>query len=323
MGCEFPRQSTRLDGSHKRGRSGTGRLGLAAGVLWLGCTPAPAGSPAPKPVGPLSLPEARAYVLSLVNRDRAGVGLGPVREDSVAAEAAQRHVEDMTRTGFTAHWGSDGSVPEQRYSEAGGIHFVHENAACFFDGRTRSVDPDATFEAAELEKIESAFINETPPNDGHRKNILNATHTALGVGLAKPAGVPQPCMAQEFVDAYGDYEPLPATARVGDIVRVAGEVQPPASFGGVGVARIPDAVPRTAADLNQTSTYPIPEPQTLYFPKGYETPKPVEVDGNRFSIDVPLSVQGQPGLYEVSVWARFPETGASMVAVSLRTIRVR
>jgi uncharacterized protein YkwD len=321
---EISRESTRPAAAHKQAR----RLGLLAplcglATLLAGCTQNPASAPVERPVGPMSLPEARTYVLSLVNRDRAAEGLEPVGHDPVAEQAAQRHVEDMTRVGFTAHWGSDGSVPEQRYTEAGGTHFVQENAACFFDGQARELDADATFEAAELEKIESAFINETPPNDGHRRNILKASHTAFGVGLAKPEGVPQPCMAQEFVDAYGEYEPLPATARVGEVVLVAGEVHAPASFGGVGIARIAPAEPLDARHLNETSTYPIPEPRTLYFPKGYETPKPVEVDGNRFSIEVPLSEGGQPGRYEVSVWARLPDTGDSMVAISLRTVLLK
>jgi hypothetical protein len=269
------------------------------------------------------LDDARAFVRSLVNRDRAVEGLAPVEPDAVADAAAQRHVEDMTRVGFTAHWGSDGSVPEQRYSEAGGVHFVQENAACFFDGVARELDPHAVFEATDLEKIESAFINETPPHDGHRKNILKASHTGLGVGLAQPKGVPQPCMAQEFVDDYGEYEPLPETARKGQVLRVAGQVHAPAEFGGVGVVRLDPAAPLGAEHLNATSTYPIPEPRTLYFPKGFVTPKPVHVDGNRFWIDVPLAEPGGPGRYQISVWARLPGTGEAMVAISLRTVVVR
>src|SRR5690606_20037190 len=78
--------------------------------------------PLDRPSGPLSQEQAERYVVQLVNRHRAAHDLKPVERDDVAAKAAQRHAADMTRVGFTAHWGSDGSVPEQRYSEAGGRH---------------------------------------------------------------------------------------------------------------------------------------------------------------------------------------------------------
>lgn len=273
-----------------------------------------------RPSGPVDLGEARAYVLSLVNRDRAEAGLGPVVRDEIAERAGQRHVEDMVKSGFTAHWGSDGSVPEQRYTEAGGEHFVQENAACFFDGEARELDPSPTLDPAALEQIESAFIHEQPPNDGHRKNILKKWHTKLGVGLAKPVGIDQPCMAQEFVDEYGEYEGLPQKAKVGQRIGVAGTVSKPAEFGGVGLAKIDLAKPLAPSHLNTTSTYPVPDPYVLYFPEGFKTPKPVKLVGNRFSIDVSLD-QG-PGRYEVSVWGRYPGNDA-FVMISLRTIHVQ
>jgi len=275
----------------------------------------------PRPGGPVGLEEARRYVLSLVNRDRAEEGLEPVERDETAERAGQRHVEDMVRVGFTAHWGSDGSVPEQRYTEAGGVHFVQENAACFFDGEPRELDPNPLFDPAALEQIESAFIHEQPPNDGHRKNILKKWHNFLGVGLAKPVGVDQPCMAQEFVDQYGDYDGLPREAKLGQTLTVAGSVSKPAEFGGVGLARVPPAKPLDAKHLNSTSTYPVPEPYVVYFPEGFKTPKPVKISGDRFSIDVAPN-QGGPGRYQVSVWGRYPGNDA-FVMVSLRTVDVR
>ncbi len=284
-----------------------------------GCGRAPA--ELPKATGPMQLDDARAYVLALVNRDRADAGLDPVERDEVAERAGQRHAEDMSHRGFTAHWGSDGSVPEQRYSEAGGDQMVQENAACFFDGTERELDPNPVFLPEELEKIELAFIDEVPPNDGHKRNILKAAHTHLGVGLAKPKGIPQLCMAQEFVDRYGDYDSLPEKARPGDTITVAGEVHEPLQFGGVGIVRLDLPKPIAATQLNQTSTYPIPQPDVVYFPKGFETPKEVEFDGHRFRIDLPLDKGA--GLYEISVWAKFPDSGDSLLSSSIRTILVK
>src|SRR5262249_13142761 len=141
-----------------------------------------------------------------------------------------------------------------------------------------------------------------------RRNILTAWHNRVGIGIAKPAGVPLICVAQEFVDHYGDYAALPASAGVGKSVRVSGEVVAPAIFGGIGVARIDPPPARDGAELNQTHSYPIPNPYVTYFPKGFVSPIPVKVEGKSFSIDVPLDDEKRAGIYEVSVWATVPET---------------
>jgi len=270
----------------------------------------------------MPLAEARKYFIRLVNRDREREGLEPVVLDTTAQKAAQEHADDMARHGFTAHYGTDGSVPEMRYSGAGGTDIAFENAACFFDNTERNLDKGALFLAAELERIESAFVNEKPPHDGHRKNILNPWHNRVGIGLAQPVGISVPCAAQEFVDHYGKYEPLPASAKVGTKIRVAGDITAPATFGAVAVARIDQPALREAANLNGTGSYQLPAPYATYLPKGFVTPVEVRVEGNRFSVDVPLDDRGRPGVYEVSVWGRVPESN-DLVTLSLRTVAVK
>lgn len=277
--------------------------------------------PVPRPNRLLSMTEAQKYVLALVNRDREGEGLEPLAWDPVAAKAGQRHAEDMAKHGFTAHWGTDGSVPEQRHTEAGGTAMVQENAACFFDGNERELEKHPKFDPVALEKIQAAFFNEKPPNDGHRRALLTAWHTHIGIGLAQPLGVSVPCMAQELTDQYGSYSALPSKAKVGQKVRVSGRVHAPASIRGVGVARIDLPKPRTPKELNATSSYPVPAPFATYFPRGFVTPIPLEVTGDRFSIEVPLDDRKRPGLYEVSVWGEVPET-KDLVMLSLRTVWV-
>lgn len=273
-----------------------------------------------RPSGPLSLDEARDYVLALVNRDRRDHGLKEVDRDKVAERAGQEHADDMARFGYTAHWGTDGSVPEERYTLAGGEDFVQENAACFGDSQKRELVSNPTFMAEHLEKIEAAFMAERPPADGHRRNILKETHTHLGIGLAQPGGIPEPCLAEEFVDERGDYGSLPKSARPGSSLKIEGEVKEPIEFGGVGLSRIEPRRKRSAVELNGTSTYPIPEPYILYFPKGFKTPKEVKLEGREFSIEVPLN--GGRGRYGVSIWGKYPGSGNQLVMVSLRTIDV-
>ena len=282
--------------------------------------PPRAALPVVPPKSPMNLEQARHYVLALVNRDRAEHGLSQLVMDDSASRAGQRHAEDMAHAGYTAHWGTDGSVPEQRYSEAGGTDFVQENAGCLADAKVRKLDGVPRFDAASLERVERAFMDEQPPHDGHRKNILKASHTGFGVGVAKPSGVDLACLSQEFVDDYGDYDALPKTARPGSTLHIEGDVKGPITFGGVGIARIDLEQPLTATYLNTTYTYAIPAPPDLYFPKGFVTKKEVALSGKHFRIDVPLGKSGQAGRYEVSVWGKFPGSGQQLDMVSLRVV---
>ncbi|HKO94578.1 MAG TPA: CAP domain-containing protein [Polyangiaceae bacterium] len=323
-------QAGRSSGSQARPWSGNGlvrrRGGAGAAWAWLiqiACSPPSSATTPQPPQGPLDLEAARAYVLQLVNTERLAQGLPSVELDVSAERAGQEHAEDMAELGFTAHWGSDGSVPEERYTRAGGQHFVQENAACFFDGEARPLDAEPRFSVSLLEQIEAAFLAEVPPHDGHRRNILKPTHTGLGIGLAQPAGLAQPCMAQEFVDARGRYEPLPSTARVGQMLHIAGELTEAVQFGGVGLSRIEPRKPLGVQHLNATSSYPIPAPYQTYFPEGYQTPKPVALTGRRFSIDVPVSDRKRPGRYGVSIWGIYPNSGDQLVMVSLRIVAVQ
>jgi hypothetical protein len=204
-------------------------------VALLGCGPSRvAGEPAApdevEAVGPLTLERARAYVLALVNRDRADLGLEPLSFDPVAAEGARA----TPRT-----WRATAS-PALGHGWLGAGAALHGGRRCppgagerrlFLDGKARELELNAAFLPEELRKIERAFIDEVPPHDGHRQNILKPGHTGLGIGLARPVGIEQLCMAQEFTDAYGTYRPLPRRARVGERVTIAGEVHEPVTFG--------------------------------------------------------------------------------------------
>jgi hypothetical protein len=265
-------------------------------------------------------------MLALVNRDRATMGLPPVELDEASAGAAgQAHAEDMAKLGYLGHWGSDGSVPEQRHTEAGGADMVLENALCFTDEARRSLDPKPLIDPAQIERAESLFFDEVPPNDGHRKNILKPGHTKVGIGVAQPVAtateIPTPCVSQEFVDSYGTYAALPKRTRLGTVVRVDGTLARGVRPSGVGVARIPAPKPLTPSELNKRRVYPVPKPFQMYWGPGFVSPMPVKIEGQRLSIDVPLSDKGQPGLYEVSVWGKLPGSEEHAM-LSLRTVVV-
>jgi uncharacterized protein YkwD len=284
-------------------------------------------APAAPAASGLTRDEARRMMVRLINRDRASMGLSPVELDEGApTRAGQGHADDMAAHGYLGHWGTDGSVPEQRFTEAGGEDMVLENASCFVDGRTRQLDANARIDPKFIEVAEDMFFHEKPPNDGHRKNILQAWHRRVGIGIAQPVAtateIPVPCIAQEFVDAYGAYAPAPRAMRVGDVLHVEGTLRAPAAFAGVGLSRVDAPRPLPVSELNARRSYPVPTPYEMLWPAGYKTPIPVKVDGTHFAVDVPVSDRGKPGMYELSVWASVPGS-QDFVMVSLRTIQVR
>jgi len=275
----------------------------------------------------LTLAEVRRYMVQLINRDRASMGLAPVELDEGApTRGGQAHAEDMAKNGYLGHWGTDGSVPEQRYSEAGGADMVLENASCFTDEQRRTLDHGALVDVKNIEQAEDMFFHEVPPNDGHRRNILKPWHKRVGIGVAQPqptpAEIPVPCFAQEFVDPYGTYAVVPATMRVGDTLHVEGAMAAPATFAGVGLARVDAPHPVSVPELNRRRSYPVPAPYQMYWPPGFQTPIAVQVNGNRFAVNLPLSDGGRPGMYELSVWASVPGT-RDLTMVSLRTIQAK
>jgi uncharacterized protein YkwD len=288
---------------------------------------AAAAVPVPSPAGRLTLADARRYMVRLVNRDRATMGLHPVTLDEGAAQrAGQGHAEDMAKLGYLGHWGSDGSVPEQRFTEAGGTDMVLENASCFTDEQKRTLDATPSIDPKNVEQTEDMFFHEEPPHDGHRKNILKPWHKTVGIGVAQPVPtpteIPVPCFSQEFVDDYGSYGAVPPKVRVGDTLHVEGTIAAPATFAGVGLARVDAPKAISVSELNKRRSYPVPTPYQMYWPPGYQTPIPVTVSGGRFTIDVPVSDSGKAGLYELSVWASLPGT-PDLAMVSLRTFMAR
>jgi uncharacterized protein YkwD len=294
--------------------------------------PAPAGKRALSRAGPrtpMTVPEARRYMVTLINLDRAAYGLPAVEfDEGAASRAGQTHAEDMARHGYLGHWGTDGSVPEQRMTDAGGADMVLENASCFVDEKERTLDRSPLIDPKNVEKAEEMFFQEQPPHDGHRKNILKGYHKRVGIGIAQPVAsateIPVPCFSQEFVDPYGSYAPVPRRVHLGDTLHVEGTIFPPATVGGIGLARMdaPEKIP--VSEANKRRSYPVPQPYQMYWPAGFKTPIPLKVGtSGKFSIEVPVDDGStRSGLYELSVWAKLPGS-TEFVMVGLRTIDVR
>ena len=106
-------------------------------------------------------------VFELTNIERTNQGIPALRWDDRLGAAARAHSEDMVKNNFRGHTGSDGSSVGQRITRAGfEWRICAENIA--YGHRT----PEAAV---------AAWMN----SPDHRRNILNASLTHLGVGVVE------------------------------------------------------------------------------------------------------------------------------------------
>ncbi|MCX8189473.1 MAG: CAP domain-containing protein [Nitrososphaeria archaeon] len=122
------------------------------------------------------------YALELINNDRVGNGLKPVELGNNLA--AQVHAENLAKILCLSHWDTNGMKPYMRYTLFGGKNFVQENvAAVFMFGRTNPLSDEEI--KSFLSKLEYEMMyNDAASEWGHRKNILDPSHTHVNIGIA-------------------------------------------------------------------------------------------------------------------------------------------
>ncbi len=251
------------------------------------------------------LKQARLYVLSLVNADRAMYKLSPVALDAVATLAAQRHADEMSSIGYLSHWDVAGKKPDQRYSEAGGTHSTGENCAYTFSNRITS---NNLFSSRDLDALESSFMDEIPPGDGHRRQILRPEHNKLGIGLSSRTdlnGHSRVSLVQEFINEYGVYEKLPNKIfRMKPFV-VSGRLFPGCRIKSISIHWELKPKPMTVAELSKTHSYELPDSIVSSLPDGkLATGKTWMKEGSQqFSVAITPPKDWQSGLYYILVWA--------------------
>lgn len=276
----------------------------------------------------LALEDARKYLLSLINKDRSAEHLPLVELDDVATKAGQLHAEEMVMNGYLSHWGLDGKKPYMRYTDCGGADEDSENAYLIGDtGIKLPLAAEQKFARKDLETIESSFMAEKPPDDGHRKNILEPSHNYVGLALALAKQGDEYAIGctQEFIDRYGVYDPLPKTVKHGDHISVSGTLNKGVKFDLIELSWEEAPHPMSIAELNKTYAYGSADKDLQsWWAKGVSVDPSATVSetdkGTNFQLDIPLSKPDwKPGMYSVYVWAYPPGTKESVI-VSERTI---
>lgn len=122
-------------------------------------------SPVPSRPGAPAASGVQAQVVALTNQARATAGCAPLEIDARLTRAAQAHSEDMARRGYFEHDSLDGRDFADRIRAAGYPSPAAENIA-------------------RGQRTAAAVVQAWLDSPGHRRNILDCSFVAIGVGYA-------------------------------------------------------------------------------------------------------------------------------------------
>jgi Uncharacterized protein with SCP/PR1 domains len=140
----------------------------------------------------------------VINRERAEHGAPPLAYDLLGAKVGDEFCEVAARDRTTGHWDLAGRAPYLRWALAGGIDHHAQNFAA--ESRTGFEFTESPAEL--LLRMHAEFMAEKPPNDGHRRTVLDPIWTHVGIGFALVGGEMR--MTEEYSRRVLEWAELPA-----------------------------------------------------------------------------------------------------------------
>lgn len=253
----------------------------------------------------------RAHALNLVNEERRAAGLHPLALDSytsiLADEYSSRQVNDLT----AGHYSLDGTAPYMRYPWRGTRDMIRENVGSW--SANYSFAPAVITDM--IGRSHRTMMSETPPDDGHRRAILDPWATHMGFGIAWSRGELR--FTQLFVRRWIDWtESLPAAHASGADAVVAGRPFPGASVAAVSVHWEPLPRPLTRSAIGRRTDYSLPENRVELLPAAAVGRPGGLAAAARSLVAAPLTISDDgsfraritfdrgPGVYTVVTWVR-------------------
>jgi Cysteine-rich secretory protein family len=148
------------------------------------------------PDGAKPIDFVKLAVLDRINSDRIAAGIPPVQWDEAASRVADSFCASQIRERTSGHFLTDGVPPYARTSFAGVFGMQYQNSATW---RTTAAAFEESATDLALES-HAGMLAEQPPNDGHRRTILDPAATHVGVGYALLGGSFR--MSQEFLTRH-------------------------------------------------------------------------------------------------------------------------
>lgn len=267
----------------------------------------------------------KAELLATINAERAKAGAPPLAYSPRAAKAGDLYCLDAATRGSVGHWDLDGRPPYLRFALAGGVDAHAEN----FASQSQQPGPLTTPVRELLQAAHARFMAERPPDDGHRRTVLDPQWTHVGVGAALVGGEFR--MTEEFVREVLEWVEVPAGPLLAGAFAPFGAKLPPGwNVGGVEVSYEPAPGPISRAEAARRGAYGYPEtvlrlrptpPVGTRYPEGDRGAFSVSASGT-FRLLVPLA--SGPGSYYVHVYAaQGPAFGVRLTSVSAARIEAR
>ncbi len=200
-----------------------------------------------------------------VNADRAAAGLAPVAWDEASSRVADAFCADQVREGTRAHFLMNGVPPYARTGLAGIFGVDAENSVAWTS--TGASFPKSPLELALAGQAE--MMAEKPPNDGHRRTILDPDATHVGIGWAQGGGRFR--MAQEFLTRHLAFLTLELAARDPTTLLFQGQVMRGERLMFVTFANEPSPKKLTRSQVNARSQYSHPDARLAYAPEDMTT----------------------------------------------------
>lgn len=258
-----------------------------------------------------------------INEDRRAAGLAPLEYSLRAAKVGDLFCRDAAEKGYTGHWDLAGRAPYLRWADAGGVDQHAQNLA----SETRIPGPIVGSPKELLLGAHARMMAEVPPNDGHRRTVLDPEWTHVGIGVAVVEGEFR--MAEEYVRKLMEWVEVPARPLpVGSEAPFAAKA--PAGWK-VGVVEVRhERLPRTMTprETAKRQSYALPPViRNIYamlgggmiWAGGEKGSFPVASDGV-FHLTIPLD--HGPGDYYVVVFAsKGPFSGKSVTPATVARIR--
>lgn len=208
-----------------------------------------------------SVPAAKAELLKVINDERRAHGAPPLAYDLLGAKVGDLFCEDAARNRTSGHWDLAGRAPYLRWSLAGGYDHHGQN----FAAESRTGYDFTEPPAALLKKMHAAFMEEKPPDDGHRKTVLDPIWTHVGIGFAIVGREMR--MTEEYSRRVLEWVELPdGPLPAGKKATVAFKLPKGWSVGGVEIAWEPFPRPLSREEIAARSAYGLPAGGTMLRP---------------------------------------------------------
>ena len=234
---------------------------MLAALIVAACAPIVA-PPAPAPTAVIGdrFREERRAVLDALNLARARAGVVALAYDSTLEHIGDRHCRELVADGCVGHFSTDGVPPYLGTVLAGHPGYHRQNVAShshglgLVPGQLNDIILSAVAE----------MMAETPPNDGHRRAILEPTATHVGIGLAVEGSEVR--VTHELATVVTrSWQPPSVVALPGTVVSLAGQLANPWQVAAVELLWEALPQPLTREEANRIRSYRYPPRRGMFF----------------------------------------------------------